>query len=112
MEPQLAESGVNPVTHQILRFYEGTKKDYEHQWSLYLIDLTRKSVKKLLDLEEPFVEGTADGLPHFQFKIFYKTIMFNETNSWSIDYVLWDMAELRKKDMEELEQKKNSSKNN
>ena len=43
---------------------------------------------------------------NFSFNIFFKTTLFEESKSWEIDYVLWHMSEMRKKDMEELEKKK------
>ncbi|MEZ4966722.1 MAG: hypothetical protein R2791_15875 [Saprospiraceae bacterium] len=45
---------------------------------------------------------------NFEFKIFFRTTMFSEANDWDVDYVLWYMSELRKRDLDELEQKINS----
>ena len=41
-----------------------------------------------------------------RFRLFFTQTMFNHVNDWSIDYVLWYMSKLRKKDLEELEMKK------
>jgi hypothetical protein len=37
----------------------------------------------------------------FEFKLFYRSTMFAETDSWTIDYVLFYMNEMKKKDKEE-----------
>ena len=42
----------------------------------------------------------------FNFNIFFTSTPFEESKSWDIDYVLFYMSELRKKDLEELERKK------
>lgn len=49
---------------------------------------------------------------NFEFHIFFRTTMFSEAQDWDVDYVLWYMSELWKKDLEELERKKNPSHNN
>ena len=43
---------------------------------------------------------------NFEFKFFFRTTMFSEAQDWDIDYVLWYMSELKKKDLDELNQKK------
>lgn len=48
---------------------------------------------------------------NFEFKIFFRTTMFSESRDWDVDYVLWYMSELRKRNLDELERKKNPSHN-
>jgi len=48
---------------------------------------------------------------NFKLKIFFRTTMFSEARDWDVDYVLWYMSELRKRDLDELERKKNPSHN-
>lgn len=40
------------------------------------------------------------------YRLFFETTYFNDAHDWDVDYILWYMSELRKKDLEELEIKK------
>lgn len=55
---------------------------------------------------QKLVEVATDLHNTFQFMIFSRTTEFSLSKDWDIDYVLWYMSELRRKDMEELEGKK------
>lgn len=69
------------------------------------IDHNRKTQTVSLDELKILVELANKIHNLIRFKIFFTQTMFNHIHDWSIDYVLWYMAEMRKMDMEELERK-------
>lgn len=89
----------------IKKIVDARNQIYAHKDPSPKVDyINSEEIEQLIEIANELHNG-------FEFKIFFRTTMFSEARDWDVDYVLWYMSELRKRDLEELERKKNPSHN-